>query len=62
MAMTNPANVASDSPTDRYFGAVGVPVQSDPQAILGGEGGLFGTNNNPTEVEFGGVGKPIIKD
>lgn len=62
MATTNPANVASDCPTDRYFGATGTPVQADRNFTLGGKGQAFGFTNNPTEVEYGAKNAPVIKD
>jgi hypothetical protein len=59
MPMSNRDNVPSDSPTEKYRGAVGTPVQSDPEATFGAtKGATFPSN----DVTTGGVGTPVKRD
>lgn len=56
--MTAPMNVPSDCPTEKYRGAVGTPVQSDPNATFGGRG-IVRSNESST---LGATGTPVKND
>jgi hypothetical protein len=57
--LSNPTNVASDNPTEKYRGAVGIPVfargLSGPDVFMGGKGVLPQATSGASFGASGGI-------